>query len=77
MIYSLHKAKRLWSALIGLVCFGLLLALGAMRHANVFPNLAPITEWALFALTAVWVLFTYTASAPNNSFKPTPLRGAA
>lgn len=77
MIYSLHKAQRLRSGLIGLVCFGLLLALGAMRHANFFPNLAPITEWSLFALTAVWVLFAYAASAPNNSFKPTPPCGAA
>ena len=76
MIFSLHKAQRSWVALIGLLCFTLLVALGAMRNGFI-PGLAPITEWLLFAATATWVLLSYTASSPNSSFKPKPLRGSA
>ncbi|MER8277457.1 hypothetical protein, partial [Acinetobacter baumannii] len=62
----------------GLLCLALLIALAAMRHANVRPDLAPITEWLLFAAGIWWLTFVYyTATAPNNASKPTPLRGAA
>jgi hypothetical protein len=78
MLSMLHAAQRLKGVLAGLFCLALLIALAAMRHGNVRPDLAPITEWLLFASGIWWLTFVYySVTAPDNSSKPTPLRGAA
>jgi hypothetical protein len=60
------------------LCLALLIGLAAMRHGNVRSDLAPITEWLLFASGIWWLTFVYySATTPNNSSKPTPRRGAA
>jgi len=78
MLRMLHAAQRLKGVLAGVLCLALLIGLAAMRHGNVRSDLAPITEWLLFASGIWWLTFVYySATAPNNSSKPTPLRGAA
>ena len=50
----------------------LLIALAAMRHGGVRPDLAPITEWLLFGLAISWLTFVYYAVVvPNYSLEHT------
>lgn len=68
MLRMLHAAQRLKGVIAGLLCLALLIALAAMRHGNVRPDLAPITEWVLFACGTGWLTFVYySAAAPNNA----------
>jgi len=46
---------------LGILSLGCLAALAAMRHAGFYPALAPITEWTLFALAALWLAGVYYA----------------
>jgi len=75
MLFMSHTLRRPGSMLGGLFCLAFLIALGVMRHGNVRLDLAPITEWLLFALSTAWLTFAYyTATTSNNSFKPNLLR---
>lgn len=68
MLRMLHTTRRLISVLAGLLCLGLLIALAAMRHAGMRPDLAPITEWLLFAVAIGWLTFVYYAvTKPDHS----------
>ena len=70
MLRMLHATQRLTSVLAGLVCLALLIALAAMRHGGIRPDLAPITEWLLFALATGWLTFVYySVTAPNYSLE--------
>ena len=72
MLRMLHATRRLASVLAGLLCLGLLIALAAMRHAGMRPDLAPITEWVLFAVAIGWLTFVYySVTAPDHSRKQT------
>ena len=64
------------------------LALASFAIASAFTISMPVLShatviWATYLLllaalpVAVWLLSRFTGNAPNNSFKPTPLRGAA
>ena len=78
MLFMPHTLLRPGSKFMGLVCLALLLALAVMRHGNVRPDLAPLTEWLLFAFSAAWLAVVYyITTTPNNAFKPKPLRGPA
>lgn len=68
MLRMLHATRRLISVLAGLLCLSLLIALAAMRHAGMRPDLAPTTEWLLFAVAIGWLTFVYySVTAPNRS----------
>ena len=65
-----------------------LLALASFAVANAFMVSLPVLShakliWANYLLllaalpAAVWLLSKFVGNAPNKSFKPTPLRGAA
>lgn len=72
MIRMLHATRRLISVLAGLLCLGLLTALAAMRHAGMRPDLAPTTEWLLFAAAIGWLAFVYySVTAPDHSLENT------
>lgn len=53
-------------ALFGTFCIALLVALGVMRNGHFNVDFAPTTEWALFALSAVWVTAIYYAAPTSN-----------
>lgn len=61
MLRLLHGAQRGWAMALGVLSLGCLAALAAMRHAGFYPALAPITEWTLFALAALWLAGVYYA----------------
>lgn len=78
MLQMLHAAQRRRGVLGGLLCLALLLALAAMRHGNVLPELAPLTEWLLFASGIGWLaLVYYSVTAPENAPEPARPRGEA
>lgn len=67
MLRVLHAAQRVAGVIGGLLCLALLIALAAMRHGDVLPDLAPITEWLLFASGICWLSFVYySATGPNG-----------
>lgn len=67
MLRMLHATQRLVGVLAGSLCLALLIALAAMRHGGIRPDLAPITEWLLFALATSWlVLVYYSVTAPKK-----------
>jgi hypothetical protein len=59
MLRMLHGRQRLLGVLGGAGCLALLLALSWMRHEGGRVDLAPMTEWALFALATSWLTFVY------------------
>lgn len=68
MLRMLHATQRLVGVLTGSLSLALLIALAAMRHAGIRPDLAPITEWLLFALATGWlVVVYYSVTAPNKA----------
>lgn len=72
MLRMLHATRRLISVLAGVLCLALLIALAAMRHGGLRPDLAPITEWLLFGLAILWLTFVYySVVVPNYSLEHT------
>jgi hypothetical protein len=72
MLRMLHATRRRIGGLAGWICLALLLALAAMRHAGLRPELAPLTEWLLFAAAIAWLAFVYHAvTAPSSPADPT------
>ena len=67
MLRLLHASRRRIGLLGGWLCLALLIALAAMRHGGVRPDLAPVTEWLLFAVAIAWLAFVYrSAMAPRE-----------
>jgi len=72
MLRMLHATQRLMGVLAGSLCLALLIALAAMRHGGMRPDLAPTTEWLLFALATWWLTFVYySVTAPRYSLTRT------
>jgi multisubunit Na+/H+ antiporter MnhG subunit len=72
MLRMLHATQRLTGVLAGVFCLALLIALAAMRHGGLRPDLAPMTEWFLFASATCWLTFAYySVTAPSRSLKRT------
>lgn len=77
MLRLLHGAQRGWAMAFGVLSLGCLAALAAMRHAGFYPALAPITEWTLFVLAALWLAGVYYArTAPAVPVSGATDRGA-
>lgn len=67
MLRMLHATQRLMGVVVGVSCLAALIALAAMRHGGIRADLAPITEWLLFALATCWLTFAYySVTAPGQ-----------